>query len=169
MQLKNISKQRYSKHYRLIFWGVIAIMMSVAVASSSLLIQAFGEPSGSNFWLNVAGVVIAAIVISSLFRSYKTHPFMYEVMYVWDLKQTLNKIYRKQRKITPHLENGEINALTVMHFYYQGSKQLYELDNNTITMEELNKKIQELEQLLDKHQQSVSLDDFKVQLLQEFK
>ena len=169
MQLKNIDKQRYSKHYRLIFWAVIAIMMSVAVASSSLLIQFFGEPSQSNFWLNVAGVVIAALVISSLFRSYKTHPFMYEVMYVWDLKQTLNKVYRKQAKITPHMEKGETNALIVMNFYYQGSKQLYDLDNNTITMEELNKKIQELEELLAKHQISVSLEEFNVQLLQGFK
>jgi tRNA/tmRNA/rRNA uracil-C5-methylase (TrmA/RlmC/RlmD family) len=85
------------------------------------------------------------------------------------LKQTLNKIYRQQAKITPRMQNGEAKALLVMNFYYQGSKQLYQLDNNTITMEELNQKIQDLDALLEKHQVSVSLEEFNVQLLSDFK
>ncbi|HCH24632.1 MAG TPA: DUF3087 domain-containing protein [Oceanospirillaceae bacterium] len=168
MQLENIDKQRYSNHYRIIFWQVIAIMLGVSVTSSTLLIHFIGEPSQNNFWLNVAGVVIAAVVISSLFRRFKTHPFLYEVIYVWNLKQTLNKIYRKQAKITPAMEQGKINALIVMNFYYQGSKQLYQLDNNTITMEELNNKIQELAELLEKYQVNVSLEEFNIQRLEDF-
>ena len=169
MQLISIDKQRYSKHYRITFWAVIAIMMAVSLICSSLLINIIGDPSANNFWLNVAGVASAALVILMLFRRFKTHPFLYEVMYVWHLKQTLNKIYRQQAKITPRMQNGEAKALLVMNFYYQGSKQLYQLDNNTITMEELNQKIQDLDALLEKHQVSVSLEEFNVQLLSDFK
>ena len=169
MQLKTISKQRYSKHYRITFWAVIAIMMAVSLICSSLLINIIGDPSANNFWLNVAGVASAALVILMLFRRFKTHPFLYEVMYVWHLKQTLNKIYRQQTKIIPLMQTGEAKALIVMNYYYQGSKQLYQLDNNTITMEELNNKIQELAELLEKYQVNVSLEEFNIQLLQDFK
>ena len=168
MQLKNIDKQRYSKHYRMIFWGVIAFMLVVSVATSSILIQFFGAGLESNFWLNVAGVVVSALLVASIFRSYKTHPFMDEIMYVWELKKTLNYIYRKQAKIKPQMEQGNITAMTIMHFNYQASKQLFTLDNNTITMDDLGKRIDELEALQEKYQVELKLEDFDVELLKQF-
>ena len=92
---------------------------------------------------------------------------MDEVVYVWNLKQALNKISRQLGKIKPRMESGEVNALVVMNFYYQGSKQLYTLDNNTITMEELNANIRHLEGLLDEREISVSLDQFSLTLLDD--
>lgn len=168
MQLKDISKQRYSKHYRIIFWAVIAIMLAVSISSSSILIHFFGSAEGGNFWLNVAGVIVAALVVASIFRSYRKHPFMYEVMYVWELKQNLNRIYRKQRKIEPHMQAGNETALIIMNFYYQASKQLYLLDNNTITMDDLAKRMDALEDLLAKYEISVSVEQFDLTMLDQF-
>jgi len=167
MQLHNINKQVYSKHYRILFWGIVAILLTVSLLTSSLLIQFFGTHLENNFWLNVAGVIAAALVVGGAILQFKQHPFMYEVVYVWHLKQILNKIYRKQRKITPLMNAGDINALVIMNFYYQGSKQLYELDNNTITMEELNTSIQHLEHLLAELKVNVSLEQFKPVLLDD--
>ena len=67
---------------------------------------------------------------------------MVEVVYVWDLKQQLNKIRRKQRKIEAAIENNDKDAMIIMNFMLHGSKQLYELDDNTITMDDLLIKIQ---------------------------
>lgn len=168
MQLKNIDKQRYSKHYRITFWAVVAIMLAVSLSSSSLLIHFFGSAEGGNFWLNVAGVIIAALVVASMFRSYRRHPFMAEVMYVWQLKQALNRIYRKQRKIEPHMQAGDETALIVMNFYYQASKQLYELDNNTITMDDLVRRMNALTDLLEQHEVTVTVEQYDPEMLAQF-
>ncbi len=168
MQLKEISKQRYSKHYRLVFWAVVAIMLAVSLASSSIMIHFFGSPEGGNFWLNVAGVLVAALVVASMFRSYRQHPFMYEIMYVWELKQSLNRIYRKERKIKPHMAAGKRDAPVVMNFYYQASKQLYLLDNNTITMDDLSRRMQELDDLLANYDIQVSVEQYDPAMLEQF-
>ena len=49
----------------------------------------------------------------------RTHPYLREVVYVWDLKQQLNQIYRKQRKIEPLVEENDPDAITIMYFFYR--------------------------------------------------
>ena len=95
----------------------------------------------SHFWLNVAGVVIAVAVVVTLLQKLRSHPFMKEVVYVWDLKQVLNRIYRRERKLKVAVEAGDPNALIIMNFFYRGSKQLYELDDNLVTIDALADKI----------------------------
>ena len=168
MQLKQIDKQRYSKHFKLVFIGVIMIMLVISLATSTLLIQLFTDGEGNHFVLNVAGIVVAALVVGVLFRRYRKHEFLYEVMYVWDLKQSLNRIYRKQKKVKDAMAGGDRNAMVIMNFSYQGSKQLYELDNNTITMEELNKAIADLDSLQQQFGVSVSLEEYKPEQLARY-
>jgi len=60
----------------------------------------------------------------------RDHPFMDELVYVWNLKKQLNLIYRKQHRIEPLIEDDNVDAMVVMNYMYQGSKQLYELDDN---------------------------------------
>jgi hypothetical protein len=92
---------------------------------------------------------------------------------VWDLKQILNKIYRKQKKIEVQLEEAKIkqdqhDAMIIMNFQYRGSKQLYELDDNTITMAELNSKIKQLDKRMLAAGLSLSTDAFDVEMLDRF-
>ncbi|MCV6589248.1 MAG: DUF3087 domain-containing protein [Marinobacterium sp.] len=168
MQLKEIDKDRYSKHFKQLFIGITVLMLVIALGSSQLLIALIGGEEGSNFLLNLIGVAIAGVVCGSLLRRYKEHPWMYELIYVWELKQQLNQIYRKQKAIRAAMEDGDPDAMTVMHFSYQGSKQLYELDNNTITMDELNRDIDALEALSARYQVTLSLDNYRPALLERF-
>jgi len=168
MQLKEIDKARYSKHFKQMFVGVCVLMLTIALLSSQLLIALMGGEEGSNFWLNLIGVVIAAVVTGSLIRSYKDHPWMYELIYVWQLKQQLNLIYRKQKAIKAAMEEGDREAMVIMNFSYHGSRQLYQLDDNTITMEELNRSMDELDQLLARYQLEISLEEYRSELLERF-
>lgn len=168
MQLKEIDKERYSKHFKQMFIGVSVLMLIIAVGSSQLMIELIGGEEGSNFWLNLAGVVIAAFITGSLIRRYKNHPWMYELIYVWELKQQLNRIYRKQKAVKAAMQDGNHDAMVIMNFSYQGSKQLYHLDNNTITMDELNAAIRELDSLKEQHNVELSLDDYNPSLLDQF-
>lgn len=168
MQLKEIDKQRYSKHFKQLFIGASVVMLSIALVVSQLLIMLTGNPEGSNFALNAAGAVTAAVVAGYLVRHYRHHPWMYELMYVWQLKQELNRIYRKQKAIKAAMQEGNRTAMIIMNFSYKGSKQLYQLDNNTITMDELNNAMTVLNNLIEEHQFTIELADYRPELLEQF-
>ncbi len=168
MQLKQINKERYAKHYKQIMIGVVILLAVIALSVSTLLIQLVGNPDGSNFWFNVTGVVAGAVVVVSLLQRYREHEYMYEVIYVWDLKQMLNKIYRKQKKIKAAIETGDRDAMVIMNWSYNGSEQLYNLDNNTITMEDLHRSMRELEQTIENHGFTVSTEDFRPEMLDKY-
>ncbi len=168
MGLRNIDKNRYSRHYRIVFAAIVAALIVISIGSSSLMIHFLGTPDESNFKLNLAGVIIAAVVVAFLLYRLRAHPFMDEVVYVWNLKQQLNQIYRKQRKIEPLIDDNNIDAMVIMNYMYQGSRQLYELDDNTITMDELAIKINHLQGRLKEVGVTVTTDQYDPSMLEHF-
>ena len=141
MKLADIDKKRYRRHLNLVFAGIAVSLTAIAIGSSTILIRLFSTPEESHFWLNVAGVIIAVAVVVAILQKLRAHPFMEEVAYVWDLKQTLNRIHRREHTLEAAAEAGRLEALIIMNFFYRGSKQLYELDDNLVTIEELVDKI----------------------------
>ena len=168
MQLKEINKIRYRKHYRITFAFIAFVLLIIAPATSALFISLFSNPEGSYFFHNLAGVVVGVAIITFALNKFRQHPFMYEVVYVWDLKQQLNKIHRKQRKIEAAIENNDKDAMIIMNFMLHGSKQLYELDDNTITMEDLLRKIQVHDERLQAAGLSSSTDAYNPAMLKRF-
>ncbi|MDT8282534.1 MAG: DUF3087 family protein [Gammaproteobacteria bacterium] len=168
MRLREIDKTRYRKTLRVIITGMIAALMILSLSVSTLLIRLFSTPQAPHFWFNLAGVAAAALSIIIALLKFRTHPFMTEVAYVWDLKQQLNRIYRKQRKIEADVENDDHNAMIIMRFMYRGSKQLYELDDNTITMEGLNNKIKLLDKRMAAAGLDLSTDSYRPAMLDQF-
>ncbi|MBN4063262.1 DUF3087 family protein [Cardiobacterium sp. AH-315-I02] len=166
MQLINIDKSRYSKHLKIVFAGMVVVLLVITLASSTLIIQLFGTEGESHFWFNLTGVAIAAATVVYILTKLRHHPFMFEVVYVWDLKQILNKIHRKQKKVEAQMDKHD--AMIIMNFQYRGSKQLYELDDNTITMAELNSKITQLDKHMSAAGLSSSTDTFDTKMLDRF-
>ena len=143
MQLTPINKATYGRRFKIVFAGIAAALLVIALGSSTLLIALLGTPGESHFWLNLSGVVVAAAVVVTTLRRLRTHPFMTEVVYVWDLKQALNRIHRKERRLLDAVASNDPDAMVIIDFYYRGSKQLYELDDNLITQDELIDKMRQ--------------------------
>jgi hypothetical protein len=169
MQLIEIDKEKYKKNFRVVFAGIAVALLVIALASSTILIHLFGDPGVSNFWLNLTGVIIAAITVAYVLNKLRNHPYMHEVVYVWDLKQQLNRIHRKQMKIEKEVENGNRDAMIIMNYFYRGSKQLYELDDNTITMDTLSINMQLLEKKMEALGMDPSTDAYSPEMLDDFK
>ena len=167
MQLREIDKTRYHKHLRVVFAAIAVSLMIIAVGSSTLFIYLFSNPEVSHFSHNLAGVVVAALMVVIILNKFRQHPYMFEVVYVWDLKQQLNRIHRKLRKIEAALDNDD-DAMIVLNFMYRGSEQLYQLDDNTITMESLVRKIRVLDQRMEDAGLSLSTDEYDPMLLDKF-
>jgi hypothetical protein len=168
MKLRQIDKTRYRKHYKIVFAAIVIALIAISLVSSTLLISWLGSPDESHFILNLAGVVVAGLLVLYALYRYRDHPFMDEVVYVWNLKRQLNLIYRKQHKIEPLIEDNNVDAMVIMNYMYQGSKQLYELDDNTITLNDLAIKIRLLNTKLEEKELKLTTDDYYSGLLGQF-
>jgi hypothetical protein len=168
MRLRPIDKQIYARRYRIVFAAIVAALIIISLSVSALLIRWFGSEQGSNFWLNLAGVGFAGLTVSWVIYRLRQHPWLDEVVYVWQLKQQLNRIYRKQRHIEPLVEQNDHQAIVIMNYMYQGSRQLFELDDNTITMEDLALKINALNSRIESLGLRVSSDDYSPQMLDRY-
>ncbi len=168
MQLIEIDKTRYRNHLRVVFAGIAAILIIITLVASTLFIHFFSIPEASHFFHNLAGVVAAAAFVFFVLNKLRQHPFMFEVVYVWDLKQQLNRIHRKLHKIEAVVENNDHDVMIIMNFMYRGSKQLYELDDNTITMGGLISKIGLLEKRMEAAGLDLSTDSYDPSMLDRF-
>lgn len=168
MQLQQIDKSRYDKHFKMVFALIVVALLCVSLLVSTLLIHLVGNPDGGNFWLNFAGVVVGAITIATFLDRFRAHPFLTEVVYVWDLKQMLNRIQRKQEKLKAAIAEGDRNAMIIMNFHFNGARQLYELDDNTITMDQLLEEEAAFHRRMAEHGVSLTLDEFDPRLLDRY-
>jgi len=156
MPLKKIDKTLYRNHLRVVFAGMALALMIISVATSALFIYLLSSPD------------FAAIIVFVVLNKIRHHSYMYEVVYVWDLKQQLNRINRKLRKIEVAVESNDNDAMVIMNFMYRGSKQLYELDDNTITMESLISKINVLDQRMQDSGLNLSTSAYDPAMLDQF-
>ena len=147
MQLQDINKTRYNKHIKITFIAICIFMLAVSLTVSTLLIHFWGGPEGENLLWNITGVVVAAALLAKILIAYKHHPFLYEVVYMRQVKAELNRIYRKQRKIKAAAAEGDPRAMAILDFSYRASRHIFELDNNTITLDDLARSQQELSAL----------------------
>jgi len=168
MTLKEINKKRYRKHLNIVMICMAVALIIIAQINSALFIYVFSTPDASHFYHIMAAVASAAAIVVYVVNKYRHHPYMTEVVYVWNLKQQLNKIQRKQLKLKPAVENNDKNAMIIMNFMYRGSKQLYELDDNTITIEDLELLITALDHRMTEAGLSLSTDSFKPDMLDAY-
>jgi hypothetical protein len=168
MQLIDIDKPRYRKHVKIVFIGCAISLALGSLAISQTLIALFPDESGSHFHWNLLGVIISAVTIGWLLNKYRRHDFMREVTYVWELKQTLNKITRKMPKLEAAARNGDSKAMLAMQYSYAGSRLLWRLDDNTLTLDDLAIKQHELDHLAEKFGATLSAADYDEKILDAF-
>ncbi|MGF1721370.1 DUF3087 domain-containing protein [Vibrio kyushuensis] len=168
MQLQNIDKQLYRSRLNIVIVGCIASLAISSLAISQTLIQLFPSGTGSHFHWNLLGVVVSAIALATILIKLKTHPKMREVAYVWDLKQALNLVSRKNRKLLAAAKEGNADAMLALQFSYAGSRQLWQLDDNTITLDTLNESQLRLDNWAEEFDVTLDIANYHSDLLQGF-
>lgn len=168
MKLQKIDKQLYRSRLNVVIVSCIAALAVASLAISQTLIALFPEESGSHFHWNLLGVVVSAIGVVVTLSKLKTHPKMHEVAYVWELKQALNLIYRKKRKLDAAAEQGNADAMLALQFSYEGSRQLWQLDDNTITMDSLNTAQEKLDELAKEYGVELDTSEYHSDILKSF-
>lgn len=160
MQLINIDKTRYRKHLNIIIAGFIVTLLMLALTFGQLLIAAFTQEGISNFRYNLLGVILSLFACAAILHTLKNTDFFKEIYYVWQVKQIQNLIFRKLKKIKAAAINDDVNALVILLFYYQSLQQVYELDDNTLTMATVNKDLSELQESIANKEFNINAEQF---------
>jgi hypothetical protein len=168
MQLIKINKVRYRRHLNIVIAGCIVGLAMGSLLISQLLIALFPDESGSHFNWNLLGVVITSATIAYVLNKYRTHDFMTEVVYVWELKQALNKINRKMLKLKAAGREGNVNALLAIQYSYAGSRLLWQLDDNTIIMDDLANDQAALDRLAAQYGLTLEVENYDAAILKQF-
>ena len=168
MLIIEVDKTRYRRHLNIVIVTCITVLALGSLGLAQLLIALFPVQEGTHFHWNLLGVIATVALIGVVFRAKKNHPFLSEVLYVWRLKQALNLVTRKMTKLKQAAKMGDVNAMLALQFSYSGSRQLWMLDDNTITMDSLEKSQSELDALLLKYDICLDIDSYHKQLLKAF-
>jgi hypothetical protein len=185
MKLREIEKSVYRKHLNIIIVSFITSLLVLALAYGQGLIMLFsdsvimtpepttlaaGEAAASenNFRYNFLGVLLALLTCVFALHRLRASAFFNEVYYVWQVKQQQNQIYRKLKKIKAAADSDDVNALVILHFYYASLKQIYLLDDNTLTMSKLSTDISELNTRLENKNLTISTDQFDKSMLSDY-
>ena len=165
MQLINIDKKRYRKHLNIVIAGFIGTLLILSLIFGQLLIASFAQEGVSNFRYNLLGVMLSLLACAGIMHTLKNSDAFKEIYYVWKVKQLQNLIYRKLKKIKVGVSNDEHNALIILVFYYQSLIQVYKLDDNTLTISDVEKRLSDLQDVIAEKNLTVSADQFEKELL----
>jgi len=183
MNIKEIDKSLYRQRLNHVIVGFIAMLSLLALLYGSALIAIFSlvEPSfvnnvsetknseTSNFKYNFVGVLLALLSCGMLLNSLKKKEFFDEIYYVWQIKQIQNQIYRKLNNIKKSVyEEDNIDAMIILHYYYTTLKQIYLLDDNTLTLSTLNKNMERLNDTLTNKNIVVCTEQFNKEMITSF-
>lgn len=168
MQLMNIDKALYRKHLNIVIVGFISTLLVLALIFGQLLIMGFGQAEVSNFRYNLLGVVLSLLACMAILHTIKTSEFFKEIYYVWQIKQIQNLIYRKLKKIKAAAKGAEQEALIILTFYYQSQQQVYQLDDNTLTIEKVNKDLADIQEIIANKDMTINADQFDKKLLTSY-
>lgn len=168
MQLIDIDKAVYRKHLNRVIIGFIATLLILALVFGQLLIVSFGQAGVSNFKYNLLGVVLAILACAAILHSLKHSVFFNEIHYVWQLKQLHNSIFRKLTKINLAVKEGDEKALIILLFYYQSLQQVYLLDDNTLTLNKVDKELNNIKQIISHKNLTITADQFEKKLLTSY-
>ncbi|MDD1827676.1 DUF3087 domain-containing protein [Photobacterium sp. ZSDE20] len=174
MKLQKINKDEYRKKMNLLLVSLVGSLAVFAIVFGTILIDLFGSgqsiagESTGNFHLNVLGVILSVALNAFIASRVKGHDYFKEALYVWNLKQVHNQIYRKLKRIQPKAEQGDRDALTVLYFYYTTQKQVYDLDNNTLTIKTVQQSLDNILELSEKWSIELDIEAFSKDLIAKF-
>lgn len=168
VKLIEMNKARYRRHLNWVITACIGGLVLLSLAVSQTLIALFPDDSGNHFHWNLLGVVLVSVTLACLLNKYRHHEFMTEVVYVWELKKALNKISRKISKLKAAAQKGNVDAILAIQYSYTGSRLLWQLDDNTIVMDELVVEQAWLDSLMAEFNLRLHVDDYDEEILKQF-
>lgn len=149
MKLEQIDKALYRHRLNRVIISFIIGFALLGVGLGQAFIELFADVNAqSNFKFNLAGVIVGLVLSSAALHKLKSHDYFEQIYYVWRLKQLQNLVYRKLAKIKlAAFDDKNIDAINTLAFYYHSQLQVYQLDDNTLTLSSVKTELNKVETL----------------------
>ncbi|QYK00895.1 DUF3087 family protein [Shewanella psychrotolerans] len=174
MKLVEVDKVLYRQRLNRVIGVFIGSLALLSLLFGQVLISLFGhvevqsgEPTG-NLHLNFLGVLIAFAICAGGLYLKRHNDYLKEIYYVSRLKALQNRIYRKLKAIKREADNDNVDALIILSFYFTSLKLVYLLDDNTLTLNQLDSELTAIKQRIELLGLAVTEHDFDVELLNRF-
>lgn len=161
MPLFDINATRYRQRLNKVIFACIGTLALGSLSISQSLILLFPSSEGTHFHWNLLGVTLSGAIVLIALLKLKKKAYFYEISYVWDLKQSINHINRRLKKIEQATQQGDETAMQILHFSYAASRQLWQLDNNTLTINHLTSQENKLADLAKSHQIILNVNHYE--------
>lgn len=170
MQLRFVDKKQYRSRLKNTTFFAIIILFAGSLSLSALLIELMNgnQNSQSNFSFNMAGVIITVLLMAIATLKFKEKPYFNDMYYVWCVKFELSHINSKIKAIEKSAKNGNAIALNILAYYYQATQQVWQLDDNTLTMNELIVKENKFKEWMSLAEHSADVSLYQRQSLKQF-
>lgn len=164
MELRSVNKALYRQRLNRLQGSMVVALFVLGLGFSSLYrwLWANGE---SSTLLNGAAVLTAVALVSGVLLKIRHRPWMEDVLYVWNLKQELNRIYRHSARLEKALADQWPEAFCIQYFSLHGSRHLYLIEDNTLTLPELDEKIARFDERLRQQGLSIEARDYDPEML----
>ncbi|MCY0967198.1 DUF3087 family protein [Parathalassolituus penaei] len=164
MELRDINKTVYKKRLNRLQGSMVVALFVLGLGLAELYRFLWANGESSTF-LNAAGVATALILVGGAVYRIRHQPWMSDIVYMWRLKQELNRIYRRSARLEKALAENQYEALCAQYFSLHGSRHLYVTEDNTLTLPELDEKIAAFDERLQSLGMTISIDDYEPSML----
>lgn len=159
--LQKIDPETYRQNTRKSSFILIVIFASLSMLLAQFLVSQWGTEEGSNFKLNLAGVLLGLAATWLLLKLVLSkQPFMRDAVYGWHLKRHLMLITNKMHVIKEKASNDLPQAVQLLNFYYHALEHMHRLEGNDGEVLELKVDQQAVQQQM----QTLGLDAQNTQL-----
>ena len=167
MSFRTIDKIEYKQRLnRSQLLAAISLLVLSLVISEVLRATVADPGSTDHFWLNAGSVAMALIIVIAIFMRCRRYPYFEDIMYIWQLKQVTNQIYQNNRHIERGLQQDCPAAIECHHFYLSASIYIYKLEDNTLTLSELSRELDQLRQQMQRLELIFDIESFDLETLQ---
>lgn len=159
-EIRRLDPARYRQQTRRSSLIVIVLFAVLAMVLSSLAVAFFGDPAGSNFRWNLAGVLVGLAVTVLLVRQiFWRQPWMEPAVYGWQLKRSLMRITNVMHHVEAGVAASSPEAMKALRFYHLGLEEMHRLDGNPQALNDLAGQIETHRQRME--EKGLSADQYR--------
>jgi len=141
--LKEVDIQQHNQLARKALFRITGLFFMIGLPMSMGFTALFGQYFSNHYVSDFIGAFIGLIVTMTLVNTvFKEQAWVKPLLYSWALKRAVMKVYNRLQRIERLAEEGDLQALQVMAFYFNALEQMHQLEGNSHELLEIRGKKQ---------------------------
>jgi hypothetical protein len=168
-ELKSVDVQQHNRQAKKALFRITGLFFLIGLPMSMGFTAAFGSYFSNHFVSDFIGAFIGLVITLTLVNTVmKDQPWLQPLQYSWALKRAVMKIYNRLQRIEARAEEGDVQALEVMAFYFNALEQMHQLEGNSHELVEIRGKKREWLPKFEEAGVNPDLNRLDLELIEQF-